>query len=304
MKISRQLFPQQALLEQRSAAAKERIQASLAEEGARPLTVGVFQMRNHCDGAAGKDLNLSRMLTAIKAAQAEGVGLLAFPEMCLPGYFTARSGSAEQAKAANAALADVVGQSEYLAALQAAAAAARMVLVFGFGEREGDRVYNAAGVIDADGRWLGTRRKNPLSPGPYDLESFVEPPPDQRSAVFTTAYGTIGVSICFDGEFPESIRRMRLEGAEILVWCNAATGDRKLGHSHRLNAAGCYAQANYMWVACCNCCGEDSYGGSCIYTPWGEPLVQLSFTDEEMGIALINLAMNTEWSTWKDRILL
>ena len=49
-----------------------------------------------------------------------------------------------------------------------------MVLAFGFCEREAGEYYASIGVIDADGTWLGTRRKNPLSPGTYGLESFTQ----------------------------------------------------------------------------------------------------------------------------------
>ncbi|MHB9025796.1 MAG: carbon-nitrogen hydrolase family protein [Armatimonadota bacterium] len=301
MKISRELSILPEQLASRSAAVKERISASLAKSGARPLTAAVFQMRNQCGGEAGKAQNLARMLDAVQAAKGEGVQLLAFPEMCLPGYFTAAAGSLEEARAANHALADVVGESAALAALQAAAAYASMVLVFGFAERDGDHYYNAAGVIDADGRWLGTRRKNPMA-GAYDLESFIEEDSARRSAVFATRYGTIGVSVCFDGEFPESIRRMRLDGAEILVWCNAATGDSTIGHSHRVFQSGSYAHTNCLWVVCCNSCGTDCYGTSNIYSPWGEPLVLLPVDEEALGIALLNVTCTPEWATWRDRL--
>jgi N-carbamoylputrescine amidase len=283
---------------------KERIRQSLEKAGARRLVAGVCQMRNRCGGEAGKAENLGRMQAAIAVAAGEGVQLLAFPEMCLPGYFTEAAGTPEEAVAANRALADVVGESAYLAALQEAAAAAEMVLVFGFGERQGEDLYNAAGVVDADGRWLGTRRKNPLSAGPYEQDSFRELPPSERGAVFATRYGTIGVSICFDGEFPESIRRMRLEGAEVLVWCNCATGDPVLGHSHRLVQSGAYATTNCLWVVCCNACGENTYGTSCVWSPWGEPLVQLSVAEEEMGVAEMNLAYAPDWRMWRDRVWL
>ncbi len=304
MQVSRDLFPQQDLLLARSAAVRERIRASLAEPESRGLLAGVCQLRNHCGGEVGKQRNLARMLAAVDAAAAAGVQLLAFPEMCLPGYFTQAAGTPAEAVAANQALADVPGESAYLTALQEAAARWRMVLVFGFAEREADRLYNAAGVIDADGAWLGTHRKNPLSPGPYELDSFTEEAADRRCAVFSTAYGTIGVSVCFDGEFPESVRQMRLAGAEVLVWCNCATGDAKLGHSHRLVQSGAYATTNCLWVVCCNACGDSTYGTSSVWSPWGEPLVQLSVNEEALGVAQLNLAYTPDWAVWRDRVCL
>jgi predicted amidohydrolase len=245
------------LLKVRIQQSREAIAASLRQPGARPVTVAVWQMRNDCGGEAGKQENLRRMIAAIAQAAGEGVQILALPEMCLPGYFTSSAGTPAEATRVNHALADPPSQSAAIQRLREAARDKRMVVAFGFCEREADKYYNAIGVIDADGKWLGTRRKNPLSPGPYDLESFTEPPSDQRCAVFRTRYATVGVSNCFDGEFPESIRRMRLAGAELLLWCNAATGNVTTGHSNRIHHSASYAQANQMWVACCNAVGKE-----------------------------------------------
>ncbi len=300
---ARGIHPQEALQAQRTASAREDIAESLGKAGARPVCVAAYQMRNHCGGEEGKHRNLERMLDSIAQAHREGVQLMAFPEMCLQGYFTPVSGSVAEAVQANHSLADAVGESDCLKDLQAAAAKAKMVLVFGFAERAGDRIFNSAGVIDADGRWLGVRRKNPLYPWPYELESFAEPARAARSTVFDTAVGRMGVSVCFDGEFGESVRQMRLDGAELLVWINAACGDSTLGTSQRLNAAGAHAQANLLWVVCCNCAAPNASGTSCIYPPSGEPLVILSPNEEQIGIATINLAMNADWSIWKDRVV-
>jgi len=302
MHVSRGLYPQQELLERRSRRARLRVQAALDEPGARPVVVGVCQISNHSDGAAGKESNLKRMLGCVEAATTQGIQILVFPEMCLPGYFVREHGTPEQARTVARALADEVGCSPSLARLQMAAGRGGMVLSFGFAEVSDDCVYNAVGVVDADGTWLGVRRKNPLSPGPYDLVPFTEPPRSERSTVLGTHYGTVGVSNCFDGEFPESVRRMRLDGAELLLWSNAGTGDASTGSSSRFNQCGSYAQTNRMWVASCNAVSGRFYGNSCIYAPWGEPLVQLPPHEEMLGVATIDLALCADWSTWRDRL--
>jgi len=161
---------------------------------------------------------------------------------------------------------------------------------------------NSIGLIDADGSWLGSRRKNPLSPHPHETEIFAEPAPDERTSVFKTRYVTLGLANCFDGEFPESIRRMRLGGAELLLWCNAGTGNPQTGHSSRINASGCYAQANRMWVVCCNAVAEKFYGTSLIIGPAGEPLVVLPPTGESLAVATINLAQTADWERWRLRL--
>jgi N-carbamoylputrescine amidase len=290
------------LLLKRSKQAHENVKTSLATDAARARVVGLYQMRNRCNGTDGKEANLSRMVSTVQKMADQAVQILVFPEMCLPGYFTSVDGSATDAVAANHSLADQVGGSAYLERLQDAARSAGMVLAFGFCEQDGQAYYNSVGVIDADGRWLGTRRKNPLYPWPYDVEPFLEPDAGERSAVFETRFATVGVSICFDGEFPESVRRMRLEGAEILLWCNAACGDSGLGTSHRVNHSCSYAQANGMWVVCCNCVAENASGSSVIVGPSGEPLVILPPEEEARGAATIDLALSDNWDIWRCRL--
>jgi len=303
MKIYDSIFDGHAALAlERSRRVREEIAAGLAEEGALPLTVGAFQMRNRCGGETGKRQNLERMRSAIGAAAEKGVQMLAFPEMCLPGYFTPVSGTVEEATAANHTLADAVGENPYLEALQSEARDAHMALAFGFAERADGVTYNSIGVIDADGTWLGTRRKAPLYPWPYELESFAEPGPEHRSVVFRTEYATVGISNCFDGEFPESIRRMRLAGAEILLWCNAACGDSRFGTSHRIHHSQAHAQANNMWVVCCNCVAENASGTSIIASPHAEPLVILPPDEEALAVATIDLAAVKSWEPWKSRV--
>jgi predicted amidohydrolase len=281
-----------------------RVTESLNEEGARPLVMGVYQMRNHCNGEAGKEANLERMLSAIDAARLEDVQVLVMPEMCLPGYFTWADGTPEEAREANHVLADVPGESPYLRELQQACHRAGMVLTFGYGERDGEAVYNSIGVIDADGSWLGSRRKNPLFWWEYEEGSFAQPPRPLRSVVMRTRYAAAGIANCADGQFPESVRRMRLDGAEVLLWSNAAVGDPAMGNPRRYVEAGAHAITNRMWVACCNCVSENTTGTSLIVAPHGEPLLMLSSDREEMGVATVNLAIETGWEQMKQRLYL
>lgn len=306
MKVYNDIFEQHAnLVLLRSQRAREEIAASLSKKHSQPATVGVYQMRNVCGGENAKVDNLNRMLTTIELAKQKGIQILSFPEMCLPGYFTTISGTVEEARFANHSLADSTSNSSYLKQLQKAAANTRMVLAFGFSEKEGDTFYNSIGVIDSDGTWLGTRRKNPLCASPYEMNSFTEPPLNERTAVFKTSYATIGISNCFDGEFPESIRSMRLAGAELLLWCNAATCDpseSQIGFSHRINHSASYAQANKMWVACCNSVGKNVYGTSVLVSYTGDPLVILPPDQEALGVTTIDLSITKDWEPWRSRI--
>ena len=95
---------------------------------------------------------------------------------------------------------------------------------------------------------------------------------------------------------------MRLAGAELLLWCNAATGNVAIGHSNRIHHSASYAQANQIWVACCNAVGQECYGTSVIVGPQGEPLVVLPTDREVFGVTTINLVLGATWDNWRLRL--
>jgi predicted amidohydrolase len=106
-------------------------------------------------------------------------------------------------------------------------------------------------------------------------------------------------------ERAECPRLLLVPGMVTLVaalWCNAGTGNPKLGHTSRINASGCYAQANLMWVVCCNAVAGDCYGTSVIVGPSGEPLVVLPTAEEALGITTINLALTADWDRYRQRL--
>jgi predicted amidohydrolase len=75
-----------------------------------------------------------------------------------------------------------------------------------------------------------------------------------------------------------------------------------LGSSNRIHHSASYAQANQMWVACCNAVGKECYGTSVIVGPRGEPLVALPTDREAFGVATINLALSATWDNWRLRL--
>jgi predicted amidohydrolase len=97
--------------------------------------------------------------------------------------------------------------------LSTAAGRIGIAIVAGFAERAGNRVYNAALLVTAEGgRHL--YRKCQLY-GDYEKRLF-EPGP-AAPAVFDVDAVKLGMLICFDVEFPELVRGMALAGAGVIV---------------------------------------------------------------------------------------
>lgn len=87
------------------------------------------------------------------------------------------------------------------------------VVVIGYAERDaGGRLFNSAAVLSRDRR-LGDYRKAHLWGG----EALLFETGDAAGAVIDTPVGRLGVSICYDNEFPEVPRRLALAGAEVLA---------------------------------------------------------------------------------------
>ncbi len=85
-----------------------------------------------------------------------------------------------------------------------------------------DVVFNTTLLIGPEGILLKYRKVNPWIPwevnaSPHDLPDYAEEP----FPVAKTELGNIGVAICYDWLFPESIRQLVFNGAEVLIRVSA-----------------------------------------------------------------------------------
>ncbi|MHB1614016.1 MAG: carbon-nitrogen hydrolase family protein [Actinomycetes bacterium] len=142
-------------------------------------------------------------------------------------------------------------------------------LVWGTYERGPERgtVYNSAVLIGPDGSVLGVYRKtHPFSGEKRAAGGWVTPGED--ITVVPTALGTIGMIICFDGDFPELSRIQAVAGAEVLVRPSALL--RSADIWELTNRARAYD--NHVFVVGANATGIDPggvvyFGNSMIVTP-------------------------------------
>jgi predicted amidohydrolase len=84
-------------------------------------------------------------------------------------------------------------------------------LVAGLYERDGDAVYNAAVLLDREGRLAGKYRKIHLPREEWQLGIT----PGNCYPVFKTDFGTVAMQVCYDYFFPEEGEILALKGAEI-----------------------------------------------------------------------------------------
>lgn len=148
--------------------------------------------------------NLEVLDEAAGRAAAAGAGLLVAPEMFLTGYAIgddiARLAEPADGDSADA-VADLAGRHG-------------LAVAYGYPERDGETVYNAAQLISADGVSLANYRKTHLF-GCFERDHFT---PGDRPVVQADLGGlTVGLMICYDVEFPENVRAHALAGTGLLV---------------------------------------------------------------------------------------
>jgi len=177
-------------------------------EGKRPVRIALVQYRVGTDRAA----NIGRGLAAVREAAANGAKVVAFPELAFTPFFPCcQSGGAAPVDMAEA----VPGPTTD--AFCRLAAELGVVIVLNLYERDGHCAYDSSPVIDADGRLLGTTRMLHVAQMPHFFEQEYYTPGDHGMPVYETAAGRIGVAICYDRHYPEVMRSLGLQRADLVV---------------------------------------------------------------------------------------
>jgi predicted amidohydrolase len=86
--------------------------------------------------------------------------------------------------------------------------------IVGFVERDGDRIFNSAALVDPEGSVLALHRKIHLPC--LGLDRFVDRG-DREPPVAETPAGRVGMLICADMIFPEAARVAALQGADVIA---------------------------------------------------------------------------------------
>ncbi|HOI13507.1 MAG TPA: agmatine deiminase family protein [Methanoculleus sp.] len=267
-------------------------------------TIGLIQTAVSEDA----DRNLEHTLEAARAAIAKGARILCLQELYRARYFP-------QYENTDASLYAETVPGPSTEAFTALAREHGVVIVVPIYERtESGEHYNAAVVIDADGRLLPAYRKVhiPYDPLFYEKNYFL---PGDRYRVYDTRHGRIAVLICYDQWFPEAARAVALQGAEIIFYPTAIgriTGEEPPEGDWREaweTVQRGHAIANSVHVAAVNRVGEEGdirfFGSSFVADAFGNVLARASGTAEEVLVVEVDLSMNEAvregWGFFRNR---
>ncbi|MCK0469955.1 N-carbamoylputrescine amidase [Halalkalibacter sp. APA_J-10(15)] len=255
--------------------------------------------------------NIKKAERLVREAASQGAQIILLQELFETLYFC------QKEKVNYYQLATTVEQNLAIRHFQKVAKELKVVLPISFFERKNNARYNSLAVIDADGSLLGIYRKSHIPDGPGYEEKFYFNPGDTGFKVWETAYGKIGVGICWDQWFPEAARSMVLMGAELLFY-PTAIGSEPYDSSidskeHWQMCMRGHAACNLVPIIASNRIGveqeEDSsitfYGSSFIAGPQGEKLNEANRTDESILVEEFDLdqldLLRAEWGLFRDR---
>ncbi|MDR0494657.1 MAG: carbon-nitrogen hydrolase family protein [Treponema sp.] len=145
----------------------------------------------------------------------------------------------------------------------------------------GGKIYNTASIFDRKGNIAGRYRKTQLPAN----ETWQVAGGDSLD-VFELDFGKIGISICYDMMFPETVQILALKGAEIIFHPTAGYGwNDSIGEAAlrtRANDNGVYivTAKNYVFNAA---------GKSSVIDFWGHVLVDAGFAENAIASAEIDL---------------
>jgi predicted amidohydrolase len=213
-----------------------------------------------------------------------------FPECFLQGYFTDTQAAREHALALGSTGFDAV--CGHLADLTP-------MLVIGMLERDDDRVFNSAVVVDR-GELIGVYRKTHLLG--CESEAFAV---GSSYPVFDVDGLRFGINICYDTQFPEAAAAVADQGAELIV-CPANNMLRRENAErwkHRHNGIRLErVKETGTWLISADVTGETEarigYGPTAVLHPSGRVLAQVPLL--ETGMVVADIRVRGDGTAWTE----
>jgi N-carbamoylputrescine amidase len=158
-----------------------------------------------------REASIQAGLRALKEAAQAGAQIVAFPELSFTPFFPQKRLAGDRFEHSE----PVPGATTERFAQ--AAREAGVVVVLNLFERVGDRAYDSSPVIDSDGTLLGCARMMHITHYEGFWEQDYYDPGDTGAPVFETSAGRIGVAICYDRHYPEYLRALALQKADLVI---------------------------------------------------------------------------------------
>lgn len=247
------------------------------------MKLALFQMKN--DGNI--QANLEKSLCAIETAAKNGADLIFFPEIQLTEFFPQFS---KNYQPKNVEKYRVSLNSKIIKAFCEAAAKNHIIVSPNVYLEENGKSYDASVLISKNGKILGTQKMVHVAQAAQFYEQDYYVPSDDGFKVFDTDFGKIGIVVCFDRHYPESIRTEALRGADLIL---IPTANTKAEPQKMFKWEICVqAFQNSVAVAMCNRVGRENemdFSGESIVADANGNVLKLADDKEQILYSEIDL---------------
>lgn len=164
-----------------------------------------ISLLQHLPTPADIEAGVARLESAAKDAALNGSSVLLTPECGITGYDMSEEYARKFAFASdgviNQRIADIAKRHS-------------LAILYGFMETDGSQRFNSVQLIDENGQTALHYRKTHLW---GDLDKQLFSAGDQFAPVVSIKGWQLGVLICYDVEFPETVRALALAGAQLVL---------------------------------------------------------------------------------------
>ena len=251
----------------------------------RRVTLALAQMAM----SGEKRENLIKSLMLLEQASDRKADLILYPEVQLSPFFAQFPRNPGGCCGGLTGPEAITREDPSFAAFQELCRKYQIAASPNFYYREKGAAYDASFLIDRSGTVCGCQKMVHIAQVPQFYEQDYYTPSDDGFHVFEAEGIRIGIVVCFDRHYPESIRTEALMGADLILIPTANTAAEPM----ELFAQEIRVQAyqNGCYIAMCNRVGREAAmqfaGESLVVDPNGEILAKAG-SDEELLTAQID----------------
>lgn len=248
------------------------------------MRIALIQMSNSGDIAS----NLEKSIRSIKTAAEHDAELVLFPEVQLTEFFP-------QYPKQDVKKYEIFLDSAIVKSFCDACRDNDIIAVPNIYLNENGKAYDASILIGKDGSVGGIQKMVHIAQADKFFEQDYYTPSDDGFKVFDTEFGRIGIVVCFDRHYPESIRTEALMGADLIL---IPTVNTKAEPSEMFEwELRVQAFQNSVAIAMCNRVGtegEMDFSGESIVVGVNGEVIAKASDNEEILYAEIDMKRSAE----------
>ena len=228
--------------------------------------------------------NFDKTIHFMQQASEENAKLICFPEVQLSPFF---------AQYANRDVSEYVMKMDdaYIKEICRLCRQLKIYASPNFYIEENGKRYDMSLLIDDDGQIIGKQKMVHVAQCENFYEQDYYTPSEEGFQVFDTPLGKIGIVVCFDRHYPESIRTEALRGADLII---IPTANTKSEPSEMFQwEIRVQAFQNSVNIAMCNRVGTEDrmdFSGESAAVDYNGNIIACANDKEQLMIADINMA--------------